>query len=190
MWQVTSSFQVFRHISFLGTRSYRASADLWLRPPECLCWNALPRRCCAAAPWSTPPWHAPSAGRQQCAHCGRRGPLQQRECVWRCRYPHVCSVMRGCGNPCQPIHVHKASTVLLLNTAHSVESNQSCQHPHIPNRFLPGYICSQVSIKTNRRNLLLILTNQLFAHTKHIIHTHTHTHNFHSYMFQMSENNT
>jgi hypothetical protein len=91
--------------------------------------------------------------------------------VWRCWYPHVCSVMRGCGNPCQPIHLHKASTVLLLNTPHSAESNQSCQHPHIPNRFLPGYICSQVSIKMKRRNLLLILTNPLFAHTKHIIHT-------------------
>jgi hypothetical protein len=40
--------------------------------------------------------------------------------------------------------------------------DKSCQHPHIPNRFQLGDICSQVYIKINRSNLI----SDLIASTK------------------------
>jgi hypothetical protein len=43
------------------------------------------------------------------------GPCNS-ESVWRCKYPHICSVMGGCANPSHPIQLHKAIIVLLFNT--------------------------------------------------------------------------
>jgi len=43
------------------------------------------------------------------------GPCNS-ESVWRCRYPHVCSVMGGCANPSHPIRLHKVFTLLMFNT--------------------------------------------------------------------------